>query len=528
MQYKKFYILAVVTLFVLSGFAILMQNQNTSHSAPQNIPVSNYQASTNTYLGGNVSLPNVSINSSNCNLPSLHIISGHLVRSLYANNLNISSAGVLYTDGHNIYLAGTFDNKGHVYTGQNYNLMVEQFSYGGSGGGARGNNSTLDSNGYSTIAPGGLGSSGIHAQNGSSVKIPVINNGIIQGMYSSGFSQYLTGAAGQYYSYYNSTTGYSYFTSSGDGGYGIYIQANKIIAGKISSQGENGLNSTTYNAYTGGGGGGAIILSYSGSNLTSGNISTLGGNGGKTNTSNYSGGNGGKGNVYNYSYGKTPPISVGTVFHLPIIKPVFVFNNSTTSFSLSTFLPGNVTVPGNGTYKITSVNTGKYTFNLSQRVYYQGKFDFYNSYANTYNDSKNTVNYQYGLIYGPRTMDLLNSGILSATFTGLTFLFSNQIMTIQTGVPISTPMGYVLTDKVSIYNPSLGASLSTLYIDQNSGLVVKIVSIYIDLQVSNTNVPLDHTSAPFLLPDNTILEVAAAAILIVGVSGYVLMHRRKK
>ena len=254
----------------------------------------------------------------------------------------------------------------------------------------------------------------------------------------------------------------------------------------------------------------------------------MGGIGGKTNTSNYSGGNGGKGNVYNYSYGKIPPISVGTVFHLPIIKPVFVFNNSTISLTFSSFLTGNVSVPGNDTYKITSVNTGKYTFNLSQRMYYQGKFDSYNSYVCNYNDSNKAVNYQYGLIYGPRTMDLLNSGILSATFAGFTFLFANQIMSIQTGVPISTPMGYLLTDKVSIYNPSLGASLATLYIDQNSGLVVKIVSIYIDLQASNTNIPLDHTSAPFLLPDNTILEAAAAAIFIVGVSGYVLMHRRKK
>ena len=98
---------------------------------------------------------------------------------------------------------------------------------------------------------------------------------------------------------------------------------------------------------------------------------------------------------------------------------------------------------------------------------------------------------------------------------------------LQTGVTFSTPMGYDLTDKLTLYDPVLGANLVTMYIDQKSGVILKYVSPSFSYEVTGTNTPLDHTSPPLPLNDIEIGGGAAAIALVAGVVGYTMMQRRK-
>ncbi len=535
MRNKKALIVLLASVFVLSG--VLLGTQSVgSHIGPvHNASVKTDLAVSNMYLGSNITLSNVSINDSYYTNFPLGIWDGHMHRSLYANNLNLNSSGVLYTDGFNIYLTGVFDNKGHVYTGTTNQIMGNSnllFSYGGSGGGTRANNGSESGFGGFTLVHGGMGTTKIHAQNGSSAKIPALKNSLIQAMYSSGFNNYLAGAMGQSYYYQNSSTNISIYMYGGSGSNGLYLQANSIFAGNISSNGGNGANNTQYHVYTGGGGAGSIILSYAGSNFTANNVSDKGGKGGYSNKTIYSGGNGGSANIYDYSYGNTPPISVGTQFHLSVIKPVFVFNGSTVSVTASQLMPDSMILNENATFKMSSINTNKYTYNYSTRVYINGTSLHNLTGTSGYNDSHSTVINQVFPAFGPRTMNLLNAGILSTSvYYMLEYIFFNgptYQIGLQTGVSINTPMGYVLTDKLFVYNPILGTNIATVYVDHNSGLALKLIHSDISLEVTGTNIPLDHASAPLPITDIEIGGGIAAIAVVAGVLGYSVSGRRKK
>ena len=531
MRDKKVIIIMIASLFVLS--AILLGTQGIGVQSGSVNKTSSYSdlAVSNTYLGVNITLSNVYINNSYFTDYSLGIINGYMYRALYASNLTINSTGVLHTNGHNIYLTGTFDNKGHVLTGANYN-PAGMISYGGSGGGARANNTTSSYSGSSTLVPGGMGTSKTHAQNGSKANFPVLNNTIIQAMYHSGFNNYLLGTDGQSYYFYNYSDSFGFYLNSGSGGNGLYLQANKIIAGNISSNGTNGLNNTEYNVYTGGGGAGSIILAHAGSNFTSGNVTAMGGKGGFSNKTIYTGGNGGSGTIYNYSYGNIAPISVGTQFHIPVITPGFVFKNSFVSVDISGLVSDNVVVNGNGTLKITDINTSHYNYNYSSIVYFNGSFDQKSYGTSSYNDSgQNSPSSNNNLVStftGPRSLNLLNAGILPYSIYSIDTFGSNSNLKLQTGVALSTPMGYVLTDKLTSYNPLVGSNVITIYIDQKSGVLLKLVTPYYSYEVTGTNIPLDHTSAPLPLNDIEIGGGVAAIVVVAGIVGYTMMQRKKK
>ena len=89
----------------------------------------------------------------------------------------------------------------------------------------------------------------------------------------------------------------SYGGFNGYGGYGIYIQANQIIAGVINANGQNGGGSSVYTYSMGGGGGGVILLAYGSGGYTAGTYNVSGGSGvatdGSPTGSTYTGGNGG-------------------------------------------------------------------------------------------------------------------------------------------------------------------------------------------------------------------------------------------
>jgi len=238
-----------------------------------------------------------------------------LTSDLYCNNLTINSGVVLTTNGYNIYCTGTFTNNGTINTGTSSNVNNNlPNSYGGSGGGGgafyySGNGSFANgTNGLSTLVNGGAGatassSGGTPAGNGSTPPAPTLSNSLIQSWYSNGFQNYLSGGAG----------GYCYNVNSGYGAYGIYIQANQIIAGTINANGGNGQVIT--NIGGGGGGGGVILLAYGNGGYTAGTYNVSGGIGGTTSgeTVNENGGNGGAGQVLTYNYGSTPPIRIPNV-----------------------------------------------------------------------------------------------------------------------------------------------------------------------------------------------------------------------
>jgi len=263
-----------------------------------------------------------------------------LTSDLHCNNLLIMSGATLTTDGYNIYCSGAVINDGVITTGEISNAGPsgpngpntcdgfpggsENNSYGGSGGGGAGATddpnepssfcTSNGGNGGSTRANGGAGGQQFYTYSGGAdnggagytPSAPSLTNALIQSWYINGFAQYLEGAGG-------GGSGMSwggYRSNGGNGAYGIYIQANKIVAGIINANGQEGQSTS---GGGGGGGGGVILLAYGSGGYTTGTYNVNGGIGsGPTYYYNGSiavgiGGNGGAGQVLSYPY-TTPPV----------------------------------------------------------------------------------------------------------------------------------------------------------------------------------------------------------------------------
>ena len=278
-----------------------------------------------------------------------------LTSDLYCNNLTINSGVILTTNGYNIYCSGIFTNNGTINTGY---TPFHNFSnsYGGSGGGGGGN--TLSSsyqggNGYSTLVSGGIGGITQSGGNGSTPSTPTITNSLIQSWYVSGMSNFLAGAGGGNGAYSNA--------QGGAGAYGIYIQANQIIAGTINAIGQAGTNSSTSGAGGGGGGGGGVIvLSYGSGGYTAGTYNISGGSGGSSSYSGGLGGSGGAGQVLTYNY-STPPIQIGGFSYTSITgiknrNSSYLYGSiSTTSTSPTTIISQSFTPQTTGLVKVKAV-----------------------------------------------------------------------------------------------------------------------------------------------------------------------------
>lgn len=92
-------------------------------------------------------------------------------------------------------------------------------------------------------------------------------------------------------------SGGSGFFKGGNGSYGIFIQADTLIAGTINATGENGtVTDSSGDGGSGSGGGGVILLAYGSGGYTAGTYNVNGGTynaSGVTGTFTYNGGNGG-------------------------------------------------------------------------------------------------------------------------------------------------------------------------------------------------------------------------------------------
>lgn len=217
-----------------------------------------------------------------------------LTNNLYVNgNLTIEKNVVLYTNGHSVIVSGTLMNRGSIIAGWPFNQGNETnpnaqnytHSYGGSGGGADSHDFSLaGGNGGSTLVAGGSNAKDNDAGSGSSPTVVNINASNIKAWFNNNITNYLTGAGG----------GFSYgwgALNGGSGSYGIYLQANRIIAGNISAAGLQSANISNL-ANGGAGGGGVILIAYGNGGIVSGNYTYNGGLG-ITNTASYSGGGSG-------------------------------------------------------------------------------------------------------------------------------------------------------------------------------------------------------------------------------------------
>ena len=237
-----------------------------------------------------------------------------LASDLVVGSVTIASGVTLTTDGYNIYANSVVTNDGTILAGNPGN------------GGAAGSPGTSETSSYAGSGGGGGGYNNAGSPGGTP-GAPAMSNANIDTWYAGGFSNYLTAAGG----------GGSADVSGGSGSYGVYIQANQIIAGTVNTVGIGGTSDTSStktagqnggatlvsggaggassghgaanNAGGGGGGGGVIMLAYGSGGYTAGTYTYsggLGGNQGQTAV----GGTGGNGQVATFNYASNSPIVV--------------------------------------------------------------------------------------------------------------------------------------------------------------------------------------------------------------------------
>jgi|GEM_PF-4136130 len=308
-----FLIVACIVIVILSLFIVF--NQNYRSSSLSTIP---NRSLTNSILTSTINTPNTVQavqNPTNYTGQAPVIFTKSITLTgdiLTSENITILLRGVVInTNGFSLISGKTFDNEGTIIAGLAKNSGENApYSYGGSGGGGwafgcgNAGGGSVANNGGSTVVAGGSGlNNGFDqaAGNGASgdMPSPKLNNFDIQTMYNNGIQQYLEGAGGGSASNCGSTE------IGGSGSYGIYIQANKVIAGTIITAGEAGFGSSE--VASGGGGGGIILISYGLGGYIPGLYNYSGGVAGIANYG--KAGSGGPGGVIAYNYSLSPPIN---------------------------------------------------------------------------------------------------------------------------------------------------------------------------------------------------------------------------
>jgi hypothetical protein len=187
--------------------------------------------------------------------------------------------------------------------------------------------------------------------------------------------------------------------------------------------------------------------------------------------------------------------------------PAYAFNDAYATYKTSASELG-ITIDGTITYTINNVDSNAQTFTLTPS--YGGQLTVLSSLA-----SSQTMSYSDFLVFAipPSYMQDLNSGKAS----GLQYSYG----TLTTGVSVTVPAGTYTTDKVDYGTYSL-------WIDQGSGLVVKISGNYLglssaDIELQSTNI----SSSSSLSTQLTWIIVAIVVVVVVVAVVVVLLKKRK-
>lgn len=235
--------------------------------------------------------------------PVVFSASTTLSSDVFCSDLTINPGVTLITAGHSIYCTETFNNQGTIETGTTQPGDFPH-SYGGSGGGAQSMLCNAGTGaGFSTIASGGAGNSVNHVptQGGSTPQAPDLSSHLLRRWFTEGMAGFLSGAGGQ------TVCG---DIAGGAGGHGIYIQANRIIAGTILANSQMGTGTCSGQGLSGSGGGGVLILSFGDGGYTSGTYKVDGGQSVPSCDGLSFSGSGGNGQVLTFSYERHPPVPI--------------------------------------------------------------------------------------------------------------------------------------------------------------------------------------------------------------------------
>lgn len=412
-------------------------------------------------------------------------------QNLVAGNITVDKSASLYTDGYSIICSGNFTNNGLIVTGSSQLINYTE-SYGGSGGGGIYylNPDFANETAYSTSVSGGRGSY-IGSQSGNSGATPSMPHllpALLQNWYKKGFTNFLSGAAGQSAGSY----------SGGTGSFGLYIQASSIINnGVINSNGGPGNGWGPDVGLSGGGGAGSVILAYS-SVYKMGTIYHYGGASSISANFTMRSGPGGDGTVNVVKYSGSGPINAES---LNVKAPIYAF-------------PGAYL-----NYTVTENNSGKVTTSYVEysvlSAYSENQSFYYRTVYGKNLDLPSTLQYSsFGLpfpfpFYASFFLSELNNSTLNSLL---------EIDALSTAI-LSTHCN-ITVNSISYSTIEVGAKSSLygnfLWIDNENGMVVKQLSTApndtFSVSFSHTNIFQKNTGK--LTDLLVILGVVSVAIVL--------------
>jgi flagellar basal body-associated protein FliL len=187
--------------------------------------------------------------------------------------------------------------------------------------------------------------------------------------------------------------------------------------------------------------------------------------------------------------------------------PPYAFNDAYATYKATASSGFGLSVDGTITYTVSNVDSTAQTFTLTPS--YGGQLSLLSGLA-----SGQKMSYSDFLVFAipPSYMESLNKGESS----GLQYSYG----TVTTGVSVTVPAGTYTTDKVDYGTYSL-------WIDQGSGLVVKISGTYLGL--SSADIELQSTNISSISSQSTqLLIIAAVVIVIVVVVVVVVLLKKRK
>ncbi len=458
--------------------------------------------------------------------------------NLYGDNLTIAGGATLITNGYSIILQGAFINFGTVCSGYNSNSITQGYissdlpeSTGGSGGGASAGTNYGVSAYYSgsTMVPGGIANANSNGGNGNQLDqnqiIGYITTNSISKWFTNGIQNYISGAAG------GSVRG-NYGTGSGGyGSYGIYIQANAVIAGTINAFGESVYGGTCDYGMQGAGGGGSIIIAYGNGGITKGICNSNGGLSLDYNYYGYNGGNGGNGTIFAISYaGHSAPVKVS------YNVPQWAFDGAFACYHTSDTSGTKSNTGQSSYYAYINQSIEQVSVPLQEFTLYYNDNGSVTSYSEYFNNPSEL------LAVNSTSLTLINSGTTKNTGDFNIGGLNVTDFTISTGVSVSTPAGQYLADQINFHNSSAQSQINaTMWISQSSGMLLKFsfsgtifsYNTYTNekgtVNLVKTNIAMAGPS-----PKSSILEYAiiggivaiAAVALFMGYrAGYLNIHK---